>query len=152
MVLGHSRMACFLLGGSGFVPWSLDLNTGYRNMATVRVPDAEQPVYPSPNTAGPQATESSAAFCLGRPCGRIWGNCELQRFWVYCTVTPVQENNPANYFTSNQGTGFSGACLTKMNCFQALLRRQENMEKPLGYSSKGKVTKFYFVKWAKGSC
>lgn len=67
-------------------------------MATVRVPDAEQPVYPSPNTAGPQATESSAAFCLGRPCGRIWGNCELQRFWVYCTVTPVQENNPANHF------------------------------------------------------
>lgn len=99
----------------------LDLNASCRNVATVQVPDPEHPVCTSPNTAGSQATESSAAFCLGR-WDRIWWNCEHQCFWVYCAVTLIQENNLTNYF---QGTGFTGACLAEMNDFQMLLRRQE---------------------------
>jgi len=41
--------------------------------------------------------QSSAAFCLGRPCGRMWGCCELQRFWICCAVAAGLENTPTNY-------------------------------------------------------
>lgn len=41
------------------------------------------------------AMSSWVIWCslLGGPCRRILGTCEVQDFWISCTVTPDQENN-----------------------------------------------------------